>query len=236
MTTAADIITDAHLFAGIGDVYNPVDANNTAMALRFLNTLLDSVSNEEYSVFDYIDITVPLVSGTQVYTVGPGQLGTPAVRPNLIEVMYIEDSSLISHPVSIVGMDQWAGITFKTAPGRPEYALLNYNATTIDISLYPRESFAGDTLHIFNYAVLQSFANAASLLIAPPGYTEWLVTALGKRLAIINKVAMTQDQKDIIAQAYRNMRAQNRDIHVLDTDLPVSDRTAFNIFTGNNNP
>jgi len=236
MTTAADIIQDAHLFAGVGDVYNPVDANNSAMALRFLNTMLDSVSNEEYSVFDYIDITVPLVNATQVYTVGPGQLGTPAVRPNLIEVMYIQDAQGISHPVTIVGMDQWAAIVYKAAPGRPEYALLNYNATTIDISLWPLESFTGDTLHIFNYAVLQQFTTGASLLVAPPGYTEWLVTALGKRLAIVNQKTLTQDQKDVIASAYKNMRAQNRDIHILSTDLPVSDRTAFNIFTGNYNP
>lgn len=236
MTTAYDIVTDAALFAGVGDVYNSLDANNSAMALRFLNYMLDSVSNEEYSVFDYVEITVPLVNGTQSYLVGPTYLGTPALRPNLIECLYIQDSVGISHPVQIIGLDQWASTVYKAAPGRPEFAVLNYNSDNVTFTLWPLESFVGDVLHILNYDTLHQFTTLAGVLAAPPGYSEWMVTSLAKRLAVVNRITLTADQKDIIQKSYQNMRAQNRDIHILATDVPVSDRTAFNIFTGNNNP
>lgn len=235
MTTAADIITDAHLFAGIGDVYNPVDANNGAMALRFLNNLLDSVSNEEYSVFDTIDQTLPLVNGTQTYTVGPGNLGTPATRPSLISALYILDTNSISHPVMQIGSQQWADIVYKPAPGRPEQCWVNYNALTVDLMLYPNPAFAGDILHIINYAVLQAFTTQAGVLTAPPGYTMWLVTALARLLSAVNQKQLSPDKERIAEEARRLMRAQNRDINILGLDLPTGERTVFNIFTGNLN-
>jgi hypothetical protein len=235
-TTALDIITDAALFAGIGDVYNAVDPNNAAANLRFLNYLLDSCSEEEYSVFDIVEGTFPLVSGTQIYTLGPGGVYT-AARPQQITTVNILDSSSVTHPVTIIGVNQWGNdITYKPAPGRPEYVFFNYNATTIDASFWPLPSFTGDVCHFFYSAVLTQFATLAGSLTTPPGYAWWMITELGGILAEVNEKPLTPGKVAIAGKARRNMRALNADINILGLDVPISDRTTFNIYTGNNNP
>ena len=50
-TIVGELIKDAYLFAGIGDQYNPIDADSTNLALRFLNDLADSYSSDELKIF-----------------------------------------------------------------------------------------------------------------------------------------------------------------------------------------
>ena len=104
-STAGEIIQDAYLFAGIGDQYNALDANSVAVGLRFLNSLLDSMSNEQFTVFDIQEGTMPLVSGTQTYTLGPSGTNLPAVRPNQIETVNIVDASNVTHPMQILSVE-----------------------------------------------------------------------------------------------------------------------------------
>lgn len=235
MTTAADLVQDASIFAGTGDVYNALDANNAAMSLRALNDLLDSYSVEEYTIFDIVEGTFPLTSGTQVYIMGPANF--LAVRPASIETMTIVDSGNVTHPIELLGVDQWAqNIIYKPAPGRPEYAYLEYGATTITATFWPLPSFAGDIVHVWYWQALQQFATLAGVLSMPPGYQLFLKTSLGMMLMAMNQRTPTQDQKEIAYNARKNARALNRQPRVLGLDLPVSDRNAFNIFTGNTNP
>jgi hypothetical protein len=235
MTTAADIVGDASIFAGTGDIYNALDANNAAMSLRALNDLLDSYSTEEYTVFDIIEGTFSLTSGTQAYIMGPSNF--LSVRPVQIETMTIVDSGNVSHPVELLGVDQWAQcIIYKPAPGRPEYCYLEYGATTVTANFWPLPSFAGDNVHVWYWAALAQFATLAGTLTMPPGYSWFLKTALGMTLMAMNQRTPTQDQKEIAYNARKNARALNRQPRVLGLDLPVSDRNAFNIYTGNTNP
>lgn len=235
MTTATEIITDAHLFAGIGDVYNVVDANNAAMALRMLNTLLDSTSVEEYSVFDIVEGTFPLVNGTQVYQLGP--TGAYAIRPASVTSLTIVDSSNVTHPVKIMGVQDWSEqLIYKPAPGRPEYVYFDNNVPTCGAYFWPLPSFSNDVVHMWYTAALQSFATGASTLVAPPAYEWWMKTALGAILAEINNKPLSPGKKLIADKAYRNMRALNQGPNTMTMDVPTSDRTSFNIYTGNNNP
>ena len=236
-STAGEIIQDAHLFAGIGDAYNPIDANNNAMALRFLNSLLDSLSNEQFTVFDIVEGTLPLVNGTQTYSLGPAGTNTPAVRPNQIETCNIVDSGNVTHPVTVISVQQWGNdIIYKPAPGRPEFVFFNYNPTDITAQFWPLPSFSNDVFHYFYSNVLAQFASPATSLNSPPAYDLFLKTALGEILGEINNKPLTQGKLDLAARARKNARLLNREIQVMDMDVPISDRTAFNIYTGNNNP
>lgn len=235
MTTAADIVGDASIFAGTGDVYNALDANNAAMSLRVLNNILDSESTQEYSVFDIVEGTFPLVAGQQTYVMGPANLLT--LFPTHIETMNIVDASNVSHPIEIIGVEQWAQqIIYKPAPGRPEYCYLTTGPTTMTAQFWPLPSFANDVVHVWYWAALQSFATLAGVLHMPPGYEWFLKTSLGMKLMAMNQRVPTPEQKEIAWEARRNARALNRQPRVLGLDLPVSDRNAFNIFTGNTNP
>jgi hypothetical protein len=235
MTTAAEIVQDASIFAGTGDVYNALDANNAALSLRVLNDLLDSESTQEYSIFDIIEGTFPLVAGQQNYIVGPVNL--LSVRPIEIETLNIVDATNVSHPVQLIGVDQWANnIIYKPAPGRPEYCYVTIGPTTWTLQFWPLPSFANDVVHVWYWSALQSFATLAGTLAMPAGYAWFLKTALGMSLMAMNQRTPTPEQKEIAWVARKNARALNRQSKVLGLDLPVSDRNAFNIFTGNTNP
>lgn len=236
-STAGEIIQDAYLFAGIGDQYNALDANSVAVGLRFLNSLLDSMSNEQFTVFDIQEGTMPLVSGTQTYTLGPSGTNLPAVRPNQIETVNIVDASNVTHPMQILSVEQWGNdIIYKPAPGRPEFVFFNYNPLDITASFWPLPSFSNDVFHYFYSNVLTQFTSGASLLNSPPAYDLFFKTQLAKIIGEINNKPLSAGKLDIAVKAEKNARILNREIQIMDMDVPISDRTAFNIYTGNNNP
>lgn len=230
---AGEILSDAYLFAGIGDQYNPLDSESTNLALRFLNDLCDSFSGQALKIFHVDDISLPLVSGTQTYTIGVGQPVTN--EPPSIDSISILDSGGVKHPVKIIGGDEWQQIIFLAAPGRPVYCYPNQGANTIELNFWPKESFAGDVAHLFGWTPLQAFASVADVYTAPAGYPHFLKTALGKVLAAINKRTLTQDQKDIIAAAEASVTSRNYRRRILATDIPQDSAVGggwFNIYTG----
>ena len=84
--------------------------------------------------------------------------------------------------------------------------------------------------------MLTQFTSGASLLNSPPAYDLFFKTQLAKIIGEINNKPLSAGKLDIAAKAEKNARILNREIQIMDMDVPISDRTAFNIYTGNNNP
>src|SRR5580765_3792633 len=112
-----ELLQDAYLFAGIGDQYNPLDADSTNLALRFLNDLADSYSADALKIFHIRIENILLTVGVRQYLVS-GELtridsiairaGTP-VGGDVVGIDY---------PVKIIGTKEWALIQNKFASGR----------------------------------------------------------------------------------------------------------------------
>lgn len=229
-TTAGEIITDAFIFAGMGDQYNPLDGTTAVGALRALNDLIDSISTQEMTIFGYTEGLIPLTVGVTPILVGPAQaLG---VRPSAVESLSIVDSGGVSHPVIAIGTDQWASIVYKPAPGRPEMLYNDGNAPISNWYLWPVPAFVGDVLHAWYWAQIAQFTALTNLLVSPPGYSLFLKTNLGQLLAAMNNRSLSPDNARIARNARANARRLSNQPKILSLDVPMPSAPWFNIYTG----
>jgi hypothetical protein len=229
-TTAGEIITDAFLFAGIGDQYNPLDGTTAAAALRNLNDLIDSVSTEEMTIFGYTEGTIALAVGVSPILVGPAQgLG---VRPASVAAVSIVDSGSVTHPVAIIGPQQYADIVYLPAPGRPESLYNDGGAPVSNWYLWPKPAFVGDVLHVWYWSQIPQFSAPTNLLVSPPGYSLFLKTSLGALVAAMNGRTLTPDNQKIMRTARNNARRLSNQPKVLHLDVPMPSAPWFNIYTG----
>jgi hypothetical protein len=232
MSSALDIINDAATFGGVGDLYNPLSAEESQLGLRLLNNLLDTESTQEYSIFNITEGLIPVIVGTNTYTVGLG-FGLN-VAPTIITEITTVDPQSITHPMRMVGQQEWAVIRYKPSAGRPEAWYYSTGAPTGTIYVWPTPAFAGDVLHVWYGTLLVQFANLANVLIAPPGYEMFLITSVGELLAMWFNKDLSPAKKSKVIE-YRNFaRSTNRPTKVLQINVPVDEANhRYNIYSDN---
>ena len=232
MTTAAQIIADGALFAGVGDQYNPNDGTTANTHLRILNDIIDEFGTDDTKLYDQVEGLVPMVSGQAAYQLGPG-LGLN-VTPTIIETISIYDSFGLSYPLTIVGPRQWAAIVFKQASGRPRFAYIEWSFPTVILNMYPTPSFSTDVAHIWYDNSLVQFPAMSTVLSAPAGYSMLFKTQLALRLCVLHKVDTPPDLLRIAKEAEFRVTAPHKRIQLLTADVPIGlgDRWRFNIYSG----
>jgi hypothetical protein len=230
--TVGEVIADAHLFAGIGDAFNALDANTVALGLRTFNALLDSWSTEELTIFDMVEGTLALIAGTASYQVGPGfGLG---VRPVNVERASIVDANSVTHPLRIIGVDEWSQIIYKPATGRPDVMYPDYNVPVSNWQFWPVPSFANDVLHVWYWNQIAQSAVLTTTIVAPPGYIWFMTTGLGCALAPFHRKPISDDMRNIAGDAAWNARGLNRQPKIMNTDIPSGVgpvRPGYNIYS-----
>jgi hypothetical protein len=226
--TAQEVIQDAVLFAGIGDQYNALDGQTVALGLRWLNALTDSCSTEELTIFDIVEGTFNL-GVVNNYLIGPtNNLG---VRPVYVERVSIVDAQSVTHPLRIIGVHEWASITYLPAVGRPEVVYNDGNMPSSTWYFWPTPSFTGDVVHAWYWNVLPQFANLTDNVVAPPAFIWFLKTNLGlAMMGALNKEP-TRNQEIVAAKAQKNARRLNKQPKVLGTDLPLRRGFGYNIYS-----
>jgi len=232
MTSALDLINDAAVFAGCGDIFNPLKAEESSLYLRLLNNLLDAESTQEYTIFDWGEGTIPLVPPTATYNTIVSM--TPSASPFIVERMTVVDSSGFTHPMREVGLEEWADIDWKASPGRPSVWYFETGAATVGgtVNLWQAPSFAGDVLHVWYGVQLQQFAGLSNTLVAPYGFEMFIKTSLGELIAMWNRKALSPDQAKAILK-YREF-VRYAPIKVLDMPVPSESMVRYyNIYTDN---
>lgn len=228
MTSAADLINDGALFAGVGDLYNGLSGEESALGLRLLNNLLDIESTQEYTLYNSTEGTITLTVAVAQYLTSLMTTAPPA----FIEKMTVVDSSGFTHPMREIGVREWADITWKAQPGRPYQWFYNENAPDATINLWPTPGFAGDVLHVWYGTPLQTFANFNTVLVAPPGFEMYIKTNVGVLLALWFRKTLSADHKAKAREA-RDMIRESP-LKVLAMPVPCdSIRTYYNIYTDN---
>jgi hypothetical protein len=230
--TVVEVISDAHLFAGVGDAVNALDANTVALGLRIFNGLIDSWSTEELTVFDIVEGTFPLIPGSATYQIGPAQ--SLGVRPVSVERISIVDAQNVTHPVRIIGVDEWSQIIYKPAVGRPDVMYNDNNVPVSNWAFWPVPSFAADVLHAWYWNAIQQNATLTATIVPPPGYIWFMTTNLGVALAPFHRKPVTADMNRIAGDAYWNARALNRQPKIMNTDIPRGvgpNRPGYNIYS-----
>lgn len=178
--TALDLITASLIKIRVHRSGAAVPNEDAIDALDELNRLCESLALENWPIYRVVDIPHSLMPGTASLTLGTGgQVNT--VRPLALQDSYTEVGDL-SYPYAMIGVDQWNRIGRKRQSGTAVELVYYDPAYPLGMAwLWPVPS-SGGTLHV--QAVQQfSALTIVEVLSLPPGYRDFLVHRLGKRLA-----------------------------------------------------
>jgi hypothetical protein len=178
MTTGLEIITDALAEIGAHDLGQSVPAEDSALALRYLNRMVQSWSNVRLMIPVLTEINVSL-NGAASYTIGPTG-AVVAARPIKIDEAIASDGTT-DYPVDIYPRELWDAIPVKSSTGGPPAAIW-YDAAPTNGRVYVYPVSTGYTLKLRARTVLASFTLAGSITL-PDGYESALVYGLAKNVA-----------------------------------------------------
>ena len=238
--TGLTIVTDAAIYAGVGDQYNVLDSQTANLCLRIMNRMLDNWSSEQTPLYNIVDSQTPptpspgftLVPGTIKYTIGAPVSGSVflGVRPTYISEIFLTDTNNVSYYQDMISADQYARLIYKVAPGRPDRVYANYNETTVDLYFYPQPAYT-DNAHVMYLNPLLNFT-LNQVVTLPPGYEEALVLNGGVRIARYFNLPVEPDKKQEARWAKGIVAAANENVYMLQSPIPTQKRRFFNILTG----
>lgn len=192
MATVQEAITDAYTRIGVIAENETASAAQLAKGFSILNILTDQWGAERLTI-PYIARSTPEdISPLQTsFTVGTGGY-IDIVRPvYLTGVSYIQDSTAtptLEIPLRLLTDDEYRAIPFKGLESAyPTAAYYNPTYASGWGTLIPWPiPTASDLQWVLYYPVaLPQFASTATTLLLPPGYHEFVVTALAAKLALI---------------------------------------------------
>ncbi len=209
MTTALDIITDALFEIGAAEAGQSVPAEDAALALRYLNRILQRWANMRLLIPALTTINVPL-TGAASYTIGPSGADVTAARPVKLNSAFAVDSAGQTSHVRVYSRAEFDAITDKTVTGGPPvgvYWRTSPTGTTGTLYVYPTSD--GYTLTLVCQTLLTSFANVAASVVLPEGYESALVLTLADDLAAPFQVPIRPDVQRRAAAATRAIKRSN---------------------------
>lgn len=214
MGTANQIIDDALKKIGVWETGRSATAEEAADGLRALNLLIDSWSNENLMLFQFVQRTKALTAGDATYTIGSsGDIDT--TRPVRIHTAFIRDASNDDSPLEIVNTDDFSKIPLKSV-GNAYPVVLHYRPAypLATITLYPEPS-TGLTLYLECWDQITQFTALTTSASLPPGYERALIYNLAVELAPEYGVAVPQE----VMRAASDSKSRIKDVN--DTEVPV---------------
>ena len=179
MTTALELISDAHAEIGALGVGQSLNANDAALGLRLLNRLMQRWANTRLAIPVASEISVPL-TGAASYSIGPSG-DVVAARPVRLVSAIATDGSGTDYVVSVYPRDMWDEIAVKDVTGGPPAAIW-YEAVNTDGVVHVLPQSSGYTLKVRGQPVLQVFADLSEALLLPDGYEAAIVYSLARDL------------------------------------------------------
>ncbi len=179
MTTALDIITDAMRecrILGRTEVPTSDEANT---ALRKMNSMLSSWSNDSMMLYARVWENFPLVAGTGSYSIGASQTFN-TVRPILVASAYTRNVTTDA-PLTVKSDEDYSAIVNKSNQGLPEVLNLDGGFPYGTIRLYPVPAIAY-TLYMLNEKQLSTFTLNQTVSL-PPGWERALTFNLPAEIA-----------------------------------------------------
>ena len=210
-------------------------ADEQADALRILNRMLSTWSNDSLMIAAAATReTFPLVSGKQVYTLGPtGDLVTP--RPTEVQFISIGQpgSPSFETPVELINARQWSDILVKgTTSTFPTQAFVEYTNPNLTISVWPIPQL-NYLIEVTSLKPLAQFVSVNDTVSLPPGYEDAIVYNLAVRLTPMYSKQLDPVVNEIAIGAKEKIERQNISEILLDTDPALIRRSgAFNYLTG----
>lgn len=214
MATISDVITDALTRIGAiaaGETPSAADMN---IGYSVLNTLNDGFTTQRLTM-PYVRREVfPITSGTGSYTIGVGATWN-TIRPNFLKQANYQDTSqspTLEYQLGpVLNSDLYAAIPLK--------GLTSYLPTDVYYEPWSYASPGFGTVHFYPIptcttlqAVLYlptavaAFSSQSATLIVPQGFQRFLTLSLAYELCPIFSKPASQDLKDQLAGATRDIK------------------------------
>lgn len=228
MTTALDLIKRSLRLLGVYSTDEEPSADESADALAVLNDLVAELSNTGLVHVKTLD-SIALSAGVPSITVGPSGTTVTSRPAEVLNETHI-DIGVISYPLRIITLNEYAAIEDKATQGTPEAAVVLMNMPDVQLTFWPVPS-ASATLKLWSNKVFASFPALTTTVSLPPGYNNALANLLAEALAAEYETPIPAAVAVAADRARRTLEEKNFQPPVLRMPADLSG-VAFNILTG----
>lgn len=235
MTTARDLISDAHRLLGLAASGNALPESVYQDNLAALNQMIDSWSIERLTVFSTQDQVFTWPVNVATRTLGPTGdfVGN---RPVLVDdsTYFRDPQSGVSFGLVMVNQQQYNGIALKTANSPyPQVMWANMTYPDISMTIYPVPTRLLE-FHIVSVEELTQPALLNTALAFPPGYLRCFKYNLAVELANEFSVEAPPTVQRIAMSSKRNLKRVNNPDDLMSMPYALSSRRShrFNVFSG----
>lgn len=236
MTTAREIIADAHRLLGLVSSGNSLPEAVFQDNLAAFNLLVQSWNTERMSVFCEQDQVVTWPSATRQGTIGPtGSLArvdlATATRPVQVQPSsyFVDPTSNLSYPVAMVNQQQYNSLSLKTVTSTyPQVLWVNPTFPDVTLTVYPVPTIPLQ-MHVVSVEELTGPATLSTTISLPPGYLRAFKFAMAVELAPEFGMDAPAQVTRLAAVSKRAIRRLNVDVPQLNADLRNG---RFSIYTG----
>jgi len=203
---------------GVVDPRREMSAGEADQMLALLNDLVDTWSLQRRTIFQVLPNQHVLVSGTGVYTIGPGA-DFDQVRPTWIEAWAVipdRDASPVIElpPRRPSTLPEWQAITAKGLTGPfPSDLYFDHTFSAAEgwgqVHVYPVPSTSAADVLIYTPTPLAQFATLDTVYRLPAGYRRALVAALALEAADSFGATPSADLKAQAAMALGDVKRAN---------------------------
>lgn len=236
MTTAREIIADAHRLLGLVSSGNSLPEAVFQDNLAAFNLLVQSWNTERMSVFCEQDQVVTWPSATRQGTIGPtGSLArvdlATATRPVQVQPSsyFVDPTSNLSYAVAMVNQQQYNSLSLKTITSTyPQVLWVNPTFPDVTLTVYPVPTIPLQ-MHVVSVEELTGPATLSTTISLPPGYLRAFKFAMAVELAPEFNMDAPAQVTRLAAVSKRAIRRLNVDVPQLNADLRNG---RFSIYTG----
>ena len=185
MPTTRTLIRGAMRLIGVVESAENVPANEAQDALEALNAMLQSWSLERLLIWHIGRLSVPLLTGKQTYTLGPGG-DIAGLRPLRLENALLNlgttigTSGPLEWPVVILSQEEYERRFWLKAMGS-QYVLAVYLETSYPLArlhVWPVPFDSTTSLELFPWLPLIAVPDLDTEIDYPPGYERMLRAGL----------------------------------------------------------
>ncbi len=201
-----------------------------------LNGMLDQWSTETLFIYSITQEVFTFISGTQVYSMGPG--GTfDTARPTRFEGMMVRvnpnTNSQIDIPINPLTAKEWTAISVKnTTSSWPTHYYADMNAQFVNLYFWPVPN-EDQAVFIMSWKPLSAFTSVDQLIQLPPGFNDALMYNLAVRLAPQYGKTTPTEVAGYATSSKMNLKISNNKVNLMGCDPALQGQgKVFNYYTG----
>lgn len=171
--TPISIIQDAYFDAGLIGVGQNVNSEQIVMGMRKLTDLINLKQTQGLKLWLNVDTTVPLTSGTGVYTFTPGG-SVDMTKPLRVVEAYYVDANGIRRPLTPLAWADYVRLSTVNQTGSINSYFVNKKQTELSVTLWPipDATAALGTVHLVLQVQVTNFISLSETMNFP---IEWRI-------------------------------------------------------------